>query len=287
MKIITNLICCTLFTLTLQSASAQPEIVTLTRANGKSQSFERGIDESAFRVFYQQVVTGRFYSLTQEGTDGDQRVKITFSPREFQKMEETLKKWESAPQFIPAQLPKGLISENGFHIDPNVHVNKFYITNSLRKNPILYTSRVCECVVVTAYNPDTAEGFLAHLTYWNELDLPKEIRKALKRIEGNLGNRADSGNHVVVHLITRHRSNFAQGVLEIFQGMGINPKVSSAQKMIMNVKYIPEVGFHFVHQFLDPKQTSFDDYLKEYVHTGGREIYLDTRDGQIYEKTRI
>ena len=269
-----------LFFVSLFSGFAYAATVTLMDASGKPRVISQGFGLEAFQVAYDLLNQRVLLSITQEETTDRLSQKIIISQTAYEQMSLQLHSWVSLPQSQFSPLPVGLLTGNAFFVDPTLpeKLNKFYFTDSKRKNPILYTNAICECITVIGHNPVTQSGFIAHLTFWFEGNLEETLKTALDRLQQGVDGKAE------VHLITRQVSNFGVKVLDIVQALGFKPQVSSTLGMFQMSHVDPETKLQTIHQVVGPRVINFDHYISKFVQSLGRTIYYDSRDGRVYEE---
>ena len=269
-------------TLSMISTYAYATKMTLVHQSGQKEIIESGFSQDELEKNYKLVKKDQLLAvILEDKINGKNRI-LHISSVEFLRVSALLNNWISAENFLIKPLPTTLVNENAHYVHPVQKLNKFFITNSLKKNPILYTDGICECVVVIGHNPSTKKGFLGHYSFWIEGHLKEELMAAISKI--NEGAASDDDMTVNVRLVTHQASNFSKKVLETVRELGIEPKINFNPGALQLSEWNQQTNFKLIKDFIDPKGITFSDVLEKFIITSGRSIYFDSRDGQIYEQ---
>ena len=269
-------------TLSMISTNVYATKITLVHHSGQKEIIESGFGQEKFERAYQLIKEDQLPGMILEQTIGGISVVTHISSIEFAKVSGLLNKWISAQRFAIEPLSTTLVNENAYYVDSKIKFDRFFITNSLKKNPILYTDHICECVVVIGHNPSTKKGFLGHYSCWFKGNFKRDLMEAISKI--NEGAASDDDVAVNVRLVTSQASNFSQKVLETAREVDLEAQINFKQGLLELSDWNKQTNLQLVENFVDPKRIEISDVEKMFMGNLGRSIYFDSRDGQIYEQ---
>ncbi len=255
--------------------------VTIITSDRKTYTYAAGFSGERLKEGFGLLKEGQLSSITQEVEFEQKIMKTVFSSDKYNAVDRSFHlKWKSASQFTPTKLPINIIAGNAFHIHPQKGLGTFYFSNFTKKNPIMYTTELADCVAVIGYNQETKQGFFAHIPFWDE-DFEKNFRSAAKKLQGS-----STHDQVQIYLVTLVASNISVERLEMIQKLNFSVHVHAVPGMLeiisakMNTmgKLKP-----YIKQFVSPELLDSETYLSQFVAIRGRSLYFDTRDGMIYE----
>ncbi len=269
-------------TLSLISIKAYATKISLIHRSGQKEIIESGFGQEKFEQAYQLIKEDQLSGMTLEQTIDGINLVTHISSIEFAKVSGLLNNWISAQRFAIEPLPATLVNGNAYYVNHKIKSDRFFITNSLKNHPILYTDHICECVIVIGHNPSTRKGFLGHYTCWFKGNLKRDLIEAISKI--NEGAASDDDMAVNVRLVTGQASNFSQKVLEIVRELGLEPQINFKQGLLELSDWNKQINLKLAENFVDPKIIELSDVTERFLINPGRSIYFDSRDGQIYEQ---
>lgn len=287
----------------LFSFSLFADTIAIIDLSGKSQIFNGYFDETKAISIYNKVKNREISGFQTHAYMNGQDIKNTVSISEYKKVADLLKTWDGAEKFKPLKVTEKILKEKSLHVHPIDDVNQFYFSYVYPSKPIFFTTSVCDCVVVMVYNYETSKGFMVHLSYeaffGEEEHFKKLLKDAISIISFNDASKCAHNDaskcarnditkrahkkEVSVYLVTRQASNFSQKLFEVFLDLDITPKVSSVPGILNILTSSPAGGLGYSHQFSDPSMFDFDEYMSKFVLDKGLSVYIDMRNGKIYQ----